>query len=96
MYFDEKQQVSRVMFTDEFREITGYTDRSEFGDSMDAWLNKIYEADKDKVMKEFHDTVRDVTGNKIFDVEYRFKTKKEGLRWMRMAGEIVRRGSDSS
>ena len=51
MYFGENDQISRVMFTDEFREIAGYTNRREFDDSMDAWLSKIYEADKDRVMK---------------------------------------------
>lgn len=92
MYFGENQQINRVMFSDEFREITGYTDSSEFGDSMEAWLSKIYEADKETVMKEFQDTVDDVSGKKVFDVEYRFETKTEGLCWMRMAGEVVRRG----
>lgn len=92
MYFDEKQQINRVMFSDEFREITGYTDSSEFPDTMEAWLSKIYEPDKERVMKEFQNTVDDVTGKRVFDVEYRFHTKKEELCWMRMAGEIVRRG----
>lgn len=92
MYFGEGQQINRVMFSDEFREITGYTDSSEFPDTMEAWQSKIYESDKGRVMKEFQNTINDVTGKKVFDVEYRFQTKKEGLCWMRMAGEIVRRG----
>lgn len=92
MYFGEGQQISRVMFSDEFREITGYMDSSEMEDTMEAWLSKIYASDKDWVMQEFWDTVEDTTGKKVFDVEYRFQTKNEGLCWMRMAGEIVRRG----
>ncbi len=92
MYFGEDQQINRVMFSDEFREITGYTDRGEFEDTVEAWLCKIYESDKDKVMKEFRDTIEDASGKKVLDVEYRFQTKRDGLCWMRMAGEIVRRG----
>lgn len=92
MYFGEDQQIVRVMFSDEFREITGYTDVSEFEETMEAWLSKIYEPDKEGVMKAFQDTVEDATGKMVFDVEYRFQTKTEGLCWMRMAGEIVRRG----
>lgn len=92
MYFGENQRINRVMFSDEFREITGYTDLSEFDDSMEAWLSRIYDSDKDQVMKAFQDTIDDVSGKKVFDVEYRFQTKNEGLCWMRMAGEIVRRG----
>ena len=92
MYFGEGLQISRVMYSEEFREITGYTDRSEFDDSVDAWTSKIHKGDLDMVMKEFQDTIKDTTEEKIFDVEYRFQTKHNGLRWMRMAGEIVRRG----
>lgn len=92
MYFGENLEISRVMFTDEFREITGYIERHEFEDTMDAWMTKIYPSDKDYVMQEFNDTIKDTSGKKVFDVEYRFQTKHDGLRWMRMAGEIVRRG----
>lgn len=92
MYFGEGQKISRVVFTDEFREITGYTDRVEFPDTVEAWQEKIHAGDKDRVMREFDDTIEDTTGKKVFDVEYRFLTKHEGLCWMRMAGEIVRRG----
>lgn len=92
MYFGEDSQINRVMFSDEFREITGYTDRSEFGDTVDAWKSKIYKGDLEKVMQEFQGTIEDTTQQKVFDTEYRFQTKHDGLRWMRMAGEIVWRG----
>lgn len=92
MYFGEDSQVNRVMYSDEFREIIGYTDRREFADTVDAWTAKIYESDYKRVMKEFQDTIKDSTQQKRFDVEYRFETKHNGLRWMRMAGEIVWRG----
>lgn len=92
MYFGEGLQISRVMFSNEFREITGYTDSNEFQDSFEAWTEKIYESDREWVLQEFQDTIDDATQQKIFDAEYRFQTKNNGVRWMRMAGEIVRRG----
>lgn len=92
MYFGEGLQISRVAFSNEFREIIGYTDSSEFPDSFDAWKEKIYENEREWVLQEFQNTVEDTTQQKVFDVEYRFQTKNNGIRWMRMAGEIVRRG----
>ena len=92
MYFGEGLTISRVMYTDEFREITGYTDRNELEDTLEAWSSKIHKHDHDRIMQEFYDTINDTTQQKVFDVEYRFQTKHNGLRWMRMAGEIVRRG----
>lgn len=92
MYFGEGLQISRVMFSNEFREITGYIDSSEFPDTFDAWTEKIHGADRERVLQEFQDTVEDTTQKMVFDSEYRFQTKNNGIRWMRMAGEIVRRG----
>ncbi len=92
MYFGEGLQISRVMFSNEFREIIGYTDNSEFPDSFEAWTAKIHDSDRKWVLREFQNTVEDTTQKKVFDVEYRFQTKSNGIRWMRMAGEIVRRG----
>lgn len=92
MYFGNGLEISRVMYTDEFREITGYTNRGELEDTLEAWTGKIYPSDRDHVLQEFYDTIKDTTGQKVFDVEYRMQTKTNGLRWMRMAGEVVRRG----
>lgn len=92
MYFGEGLQISRVMYSDEFREIVGYMDRNKLEDTFESWSSKIYASDRERVLNEFQDTVKDTTGKKAFDVEYRFQTGKNGIRWMRMAGEIVRRG----
>lgn len=91
MYFGEGSKISRVVYSDDFREITGYKDRSEMEDTLEAWQDKVYEADRERVMKEFQEAIDDDTGRKEFDVEYRFSTKQNGMRWLRMAGEIVRR-----
>lgn len=92
MYFGEGLKISRVMYSGEFREITGYTDPGEMADTLEAWKEKIHEHDQKRVMEEFYGTIQDETQQKEFDVEYRFLTKQNGIRWMRMAGEIVRRG----
>ncbi len=92
MYFNDKQQVSRVVYSEEFRQIVGYPDQKKLEDTLESWSSKIYAHDRDQVMQEFQETVEDTTGEKDFDVEYRFQTGQNGLRWMRMAGEIVRRG----
>lgn len=92
MYFGPDQQVGRVVYSDEFREIVGYPDRRELEDTLESWTSRIHEQDRGQVMREFQETVEDTTGKKVFDVEYRFQTGQNGRRWMRMAGEIVRRG----
>ena len=69
MYFDDNQQVSRVVYSDEFRQITGYSDRKELEDTLESWNSKIHDHDREQVMQKFQETVEDTTGTKEFDVE---------------------------
>ena len=47
MYFDESGQINRVNWSDEFRKMIGYRDRSDFPDTLDAWTSKLHPDDKD-------------------------------------------------
>ncbi len=91
VYFGEGEQISQVVYTDEFRGVIGFKDRTEFPDQLESWKDRIHGSDAERVMKEFYDTIHDSTGEKVFDVDYRFMAKS-GSRWLHMAGEVVRRG----
>lgn len=92
MYFGEGNKIAQVSFSAEFREVLGYTDEAEFPNTFDTWKNGIYETDRMDVLEDFYDTINDTTGKKLFDASFRMQTKDKGIRWMRMAGEVVRRG----
>ena len=47
------------------------------------------------MLKEFHDTISDYTGQKTYDVEYRLLTKNRGYRWYRAVGKLIRRPNGS-
>jgi len=81
MYFGPDQQVSRVVYSDEFREIVGYPDRRELEDTLESWTSRIHEQDRGQVMREFQETVEDTTGKKVFDVEYRFHSDSAHPLW---------------
>lgn len=92
VYFSEGETISRVVYTDDFRGIIGFSNTNDFPDKLESWTGRIYKADSERVMKEFYDTIHDSTGKKVLDVEYRFETRDNGLRWLHMAGEVARRG----
>lgn len=92
VYFGDGENIRQVVYTDEFRGIIGFSNGSDFPDKLESWEDRIYKSDKERVTKEFYDTIHDASGNKVFDVDYRFETKSNGVRWLRMAGEVVRRG----
>lgn len=92
VYFAGDESISRVVYTDDFRGIIGFSNTHDFADKLESWTSRIYKADSERVMKEFYETIRDSSGKKVFDVDYRFETKNNGLRWLHMAGEVARRG----
>ncbi len=91
MYFDPKSgEINRVDWSDEFRRMIGFKDRTDFPDTLEAWTDKLHPEDKDMVLSEFGATLADKTNTKKYDVNYRLETKSGEYRWYRAAGNLSR------
>ena len=91
MFFDtESGEINRVSWSDEFRRMIGFTDSSDFPDTLDAWTDRLHPEDKDFVLSEFGATLADTTNKKKYDVNYRLETKSGAYRWYRAAGNLSR------
>ncbi len=90
MYFDAAGEINKVDWSDEFRRMIGYRDRTDFPDTLEAWTSKLHPEDKDMVLSEFNATLADKTNRKKYDVNYRLKTKSDDYRWYRAAGNLSR------
>ncbi len=95
MDFDESGAVAHVYWSDEFRRMLGYHSQQDFPDVMESWSNLLHPDDKERVLKEFNETIADYTGKKTYDVEYRLLTKHRGYRWYRAVGKPTRRPDGS-
>ena len=95
MDFDEQGVMVGVKWSDEFRRMLGYHSREDFPDVLESWSDLLHPDDKERVLKEFHDTISDYTGQKTYDVEYRLLTKSRGYRWYRAVGKLIRRPDGS-
>ncbi len=91
MEFNELGEMTNVNWSNEFREMLGYQDETEFPNVLESWSDLLYEEDKEYVMREFYDTIADYTGEKAYSVEYRMLTKDRGWRWFQTAGKLSRR-----
>jgi len=91
MEFNELGEIVSVSWSDEFREMLGYHDETDFPNVLESWSDLIYEEDKEHVMREFYDTIADYTGKKAYAVEYRLLTKDRGWRWFQAVGKLSRR-----
>ena len=95
MDFDEKGVMVGVKWSDEFRRMLGYHSSEDFPDVLESWSDLLHPDDKERVLKAFHDTLSDYTGQKTYDVEYRLLTKNRGYRWYRAVGRLIRRPDGS-
>ncbi len=91
MYFDNRSEISSVVWSNQFRRMLGYHSTSDFPNTLEAWSDKIHKDDKDFVLNSFSETIADKTNRKKYDVDYRLKVKSGEYRWYRAAGNISRR-----
>jgi len=91
MEFNELGEMISVNWSNEFREMLGYHDETDFPNVLESWSDLLYEEDKEHVMKEYYGTIADYTGKKTYAVEYRLLTKDRGWRWFQAAGKLSRR-----
>ena len=95
MDFDESGAMTRVNWSDEFRRMLGYRDANDFPDVLESWSDLLHPEDKERILREFNETIADYTGKKTYDVEYRLLTKNAGYRWYRAVGKPTRRADGS-
>ena len=95
MDFDEAGVMTQVRWSDEFRRMVGYQGKEDFPDVLGSWSDLLHPDDKERVLKEFNETISDYTGHKTYDVEYRLLTKSNGYRWYRAVGKPTRRPDGS-
>ncbi len=95
MEFNENGEMTSCVWTDTFRHMLGYQSVEDFPNVLESWSDLLYDEDKPHVMQEYWDTVRDYTGIKTYDVEYRLLTRNHGWRWFHAAGRLARREDGS-
>lgn len=95
MEFNEDADIISCTWSEEFRKMVGYDREEDFPNKLESWSNLLHEEEKEGVLKEYWDTVRDYTGEKTYDVEYRLHTGHKGWRWFHAAGRLSRREDGS-
>lgn len=95
MDFDENGVMTGVTWTETFRQMLGYQNQEDFPDKLESWSDLLHPDDKDYVLKEYGDTIRDASGQKVYDVQYRLLTKNRGWRWFHAVGQLTRRPDGS-
>ena len=90
MEFDEHGNIDVVKWSQEFRKMIGYKDEKDFPDELESWSDLLHPDDRERVLREFYDTIADYSGKKNYNVEYRLKVKSGEWRWFHAIGRLLR------
>lgn len=93
-YFDEKGQMCRVVFSDDFRKMIGQS-REDFPDDLSSLPKVMHPDDVEQVFACFNAAAADQTNRKKFDIDYRLDIRNEGYKWFHAAGEVIRKPDGS-
>ncbi|MDO4961943.1 MAG: response regulator [Eubacteriales bacterium] len=93
--FNEQGEIINVTWSSEFRKMLGYKDENDFPNTLEAWSDLLHPDDKERVLKEYYDTIDDYTGQKTYDVNYRLRVRSGEWRWFHQAGRLSRRADGS-
>lgn len=92
---NEDYEIVRVHWSDNFRRVLGFKNEEDFPDEIESWSDLLYGDDKEKTLQLFNDAIYDLTGEKVFDIDFRMYTSKAGVRWFHAAGRLSRREDGS-
>lgn len=77
-------------WSNQFRQLLGFKDESDFPNVMSSWSDRLHPEDKAMAMQAFANHLLDHTGRTPFDVEYRLQLKNGNYHWFHATGETMR------
>ena len=78
------------MWSDEFRQMLGYSDETDFPNKLGSWSDLLHPDDKERTLNAFAKHLLDKTGKTPYDLEYRLLRKTGEYSYYRASGETVR------
>lgn len=90
MYIDKDLNVTRAIWSDDFRKMTGFKDESDFPNVLESWSDRLHPDDKEKTLNAFVECISDFSGKTQYDVNYRLMLKDQTYRWFRASGYTSR------
>ncbi len=86
MDFDKDGNMTRVFWSQHFREMIGFDDNEDFPNTIESWSDRIYSEDKDAVLEAFWGCIE---GKNEFDTRYRLMKRNGEYNWFSSHGKLA-------
>jgi len=87
---DPVKATNKFMWSQEFRQMLGFTDESDFPNILASWSDRLHPEDQEHTLKTFAAHLTDKSGKTPYSIEYRLKTKTGEYRYFNAFGETLR------
>ena len=77
-------------WSDEFRYMLGYKNKTDFPNTFESWDDKLHPDDREDAHKAITEHLADTAGKIPYDVEYRMLCKNGEYKYFRACGESIR------
>ena len=81
---------NKITWSDEFRQMLGFTGIQDFPNVLDSWSIRIHPDDLNRTLNAFREHIYDFSGNTPYNIEYRLKIKNGQYRSFRSFGNTLR------
>ena len=78
------------IWTDEFRNLLGFSNENDFPNVLGSWGDRIHTEDSERVYAAFSGHMTDYSNRTPFDVKYKIKLKNGDYHWVHSEGETIR------
>ena len=81
---------NRIIYSDEFRYMLGYSDENDFPNVLGSWANLLHPEDFVKSVNAFSSHLLDTTGKTPYDIEFQMLRKDGEYAYYHASGESIR------
>ena len=87
---DPVNNVNVIQWSDEFRDLLGFTDENDFPNIINSFHDCLHPEDFERVTNAIASHMLDTTGNTPYDIEYRVIKKNGDIAHIKATGETIR------
>ena len=78
-------------WSNQFRNLLGYNNESDFPNKLNSWSDKLHPEDKQRTLDAFSKHILDYSGKTPFDLDYRLQKKDGRYGWFHAIGQTIRK-----
>ena len=84
---------NEIFWSQEFRELLGFTDENDFPNKISSWTERIHPDDLKSTIDTMVTHLNDFSGESVYDTTHRIKLKSGEYRWFHSFGSTLRNSS---